>query len=168
MKALVIVGLGVAILVIMAPGERAAVAGQGYYTGSATYEARLLKEHTFQGAPQFSLVEIIGSSTNNNQSGLFHNMKFSCTYAVEIIGNSTRGNGYCTFTGTGGDSVLVKLNATGEVGRFGIDGTMEFVAGTGRYQGIQGGGWVKTISLPAGTQSNIKGEAFVGGSYILP
>ena len=141
---------------------------QGYYSGSAQYELITLRMHHFEDRPTYSLLEIRGTSENSSGSGIFHRTRFECTYSVDIREQKTEGTGYCTFVDRDGDQILTRLHTEGTAGQFGLQGTMEIIAGTGKYTGIKGGRWMHSLSVPAGTRPDGKGEALVGGSYIMP
>ena len=141
---------------------------QGHYSGSVHYELSTLRIHQFEGRATYTLMEFRGTSQSASGSGIFHQTRFECTYSVEIRGQKTEGTGHCTFVDREGNQVLTRLHTEGTAGQYGLQGTMDILAGTGKYAGIKGGGWVHALSVPAGTRPDGPGEALFGGSYIIP
>jgi hypothetical protein len=85
----------------------------------------------------------------NNQGNPFHLTTLDCysTYIAAADGNSGNGNGYCHGVDKDGDVWWITFG-----GDFG-GGTWAFTGGTGKFDGISGGGTFKPVSQMQGGRS---------------
>ncbi|MFN0264157.1 hypothetical protein ACKTEK_09805 [Tepidamorphus sp. 3E244] len=86
-----------------------------------------------------------------------------CFGFIEVLGMSTQGNGFCQWTDIAGNGVTVRwevdsLNQDGST-----NGNWRFVAGTGPWEGVSGGG-TYTVSMGEGQTRTNK----ITGAYVLP
>ena len=76
-----------------------------------------------------------------NGKGVLNAAKISCPGMVDVdLGDdSTNGEGRCVISGVKGDRIFAKWSCSGKA-LVGCMGKFELIAGTGRFQGITGGG----------------------------
>jgi hypothetical protein len=106
---------------------------------------------------------LTGTSRSNPSGGAFDMMSFQCVGVGALIEGKWSSNGFCEYLDADGDKSL------GKATRIGPKGTWKFVAGTGKFAGITGGGTNETL----GQFPTIKPGTFQGcnravGTYKLP
>ena len=69
-----------------------------------------------------------------------------CFGEVELKNGAPEGDGYCTWTDTAGDNILINWTATGTNAEGNNLGDWQLLGGTGRWQGATGGGTYRIVS----------------------
>lgn len=106
---------------------------------------------------------LTGTTQSNGGGGIFDKDSFECVGVFHFLGSAPGHTGFCQFVDKDGDKVFGKdiRNKT--------DYTMEFVSGTGKYQGIKGGGTTERIgAYPPARKGTAQGCVRMTGSYALP
>ena len=75
-----------------------------------------------------------GMTMSNHENKKFHGMSYRCIGLHKIENGVVKGTTYCKYKDADGDLVV------GEGIRAGKEGTWKFLYGTGKWQGITGGG----------------------------
>jgi len=75
-----------------------------------------------------------GMTMSNHENKKFHGMSYRCIGTNKIENGVLQGVSYCKYMDADGDLVV------GEGNRAGKEGTWKFLYGTGKWQGITGGG----------------------------
>ena len=106
-----------------------------------------------------------GTLWNSTAGGPFDAMSGECGGHYSVSATGVEATGQCQYMDTDGDKMLVLI----PVNHNGV-GTWNFVAGTGKYKGISGGGDFKPLRQfpPAISQGKAVVCNTVTGSYKLP
>jgi hypothetical protein len=78
--------------------------------------------------------QVDGMTMSNHENKKFHGMSYRCIGTNKIENGSLQGIVYCKYMDADGDLIV------GEGKRTGKEGTWKFLYGTGKWQGITGGG----------------------------
>ena len=106
---------------------------------------------------------LTGATRSNGGGGLFDKDSFECIGVFHYLDKEPGHIGFCQFVDKDGDKVFGKDVRNKAVYTF------EFVSGTGKYQGIKGGGKTERIgAYPSARKGTAQGCARTTGSYTLP
>ena len=133
-------GLLLAIFVTATFAATPAAAGTITLAATATWQSKgslyLVGENQGLFVGGFS-----GIMFASDGKGALNTAQLACPGMMDIdfASDKISGGGRCIITGASGDRVFAKWNCTGIAG-VGCIGKMELTAGTGRFQGVTGGG----------------------------
>lgn len=107
--------------------------------------------------------ELKGIARDNLEAKSFDNMSFQCVGISKIVAGKTSGSSYCKFMDLDGDYTV------GETTSSGAEGNWKFLHGTGKWNGVTGGGKMMYITkskpIEEGTFQNCNRAT---GTYELP
>lgn len=107
--------------------------------------------------------QLTGTTQSNGAGGVFDKDSFECIGVFHYLDNESGHTGFCQFVDKDGDKVFGK-DVRNKAGY-----TLVFVSGTGKYQGIKGGGTTERIgAYPSARKGTVQGCARTTGSYTLP
>ncbi|MEN8123344.1 MAG: hypothetical protein ABFS35_23605 [Bacteroidota bacterium] len=117
------------------------ISGKGYYNGNI----QMLP----MGKERVQInYEVCGISVSDNKESIFHNSSQYVLGGLHVVNGNIEDSGFIESTLTNGDKVFMTYKASGKMGKPTIyKGTFSFVGGTGKVNGIQGGGEFTRYSL---------------------
>lgn len=130
--------------------------GMHCYSG----EAKAIKFSTDHWAFSY---ELFGTRTDRTASDDSGNMSTHCVGTVTFDRGKEVGDSFCEFVDKDGDKYVFTGHRTGPKGEF------VFIAGTGKWAGIAGGGTYEPVgAFPTIAPGRLHGCTFSRGSYTLP
>jgi hypothetical protein len=104
-----------------------------------------------------------GTCRSNPPGGIFDMTSLYGVGMGSIIKGENKSDYYIEYIDSDGDKIFLKG------GRVGPDGTAVFLSGTGKYEGISGGGSNKVVGrFPAAKPGTFQGCSHAVGTYKLP
>lgn len=104
-----------------------------------------------------------GTGRSNPSGGAFDMMSFQGVGLSSVIKGENTSNYFMEYIDSDGDKVFLKGD------RNGPNGTAQFLSGTGKYEGISGGGTNEMVgTFPAARPGTFQGCSHAVGTYKLP
>jgi len=111
--------------------------------------------------------ESLGISTSPTGEGLLHNATVRCMGGFHRVNDAVDESGSCIFTRPDGDQVFYVYKAAGKP-HVGVKGTFAYVGGTGKMEGITGGGEFTRRTLQHAKEGTSQSISEGTGKYKLP
>jgi hypothetical protein len=112
--------------------------------------------------------ESLGISTSQTGEGLLHNASMHCLGGFHRVNDAVDDeSGSCIFTRPDGDQVFYVYKAAGKP-HIGVKGTFTYVGGTGKMEGITGGGEFTRVTLRHAKEGTTQSVSQGKGTYKLP
>jgi hypothetical protein len=127
------------------PLSTAEMAKEGSASGKAYYSSTWNMLPLGKAYVQINY-EARGVSVSDNKADPFHHAGGQCIGAMKIVKGAINEFGLCTYTRPDGDKIFMSYEATGQMGK-GVNGTFNFVGGTGKCEGMSGNGEFRRIPL---------------------
>ena len=108
-----------------------------------------------------------GVSINDSGKGLLHNSALYCVGSIQAIKGVSEETGFMVFTSPDGDKVYSTYKSSGKFGEP-SKGTWTFTGGTGKYEGVQGGGEFTLYHLHNAKEGVWTATSIWKNSYKLP
>jgi len=157
-KILVAFILVFALVLTYAPGVTAEMAMEGSGPSELAYHGIFKMLSMGRNLVKMNW-EVFGVSTGSPPESPLYMTTCHCMgslYAVKGVYNDS--TGFCVYVRPDGDKIFMTLQSKGALGgKVGQKGTFEFVGGTGKCEGITGGGEYNGIP---GFQTDVKGSFF--------
>ena len=143
MKVSMAIILTLLLLITAGPAIGEEMAKQGFATGTTGFTT------TYQMLPQGkeylqTNYDARGVVATDNEASPLYMSSVQCVGASKAIKGEYKEFGLCTYTRPDGDQIYGSYEGAGKMG-VAAYGTMTFVGGTGKFEGMTGGGeWTRT------------------------
>ena len=134
--------------------------GKNYVSGTATVlpmgEERL--QMNYEGS---------GVSINDSGKGFMHNSAVYFIGSLHAVKGEFEESGFMVITAPDGDKVYSNYKSSGAFGKP-VKGTYTFTGGTGKYEGVQGGGEFTRYALQNAAEGVWTSMSIIKTNYKLP
>lgn len=139
MKKIMAVQMLVAVIVLLSAGSGASAGADLPKSGSFSINSIVKGGVPIKFNDDYSHYTVSGVTFNETGSGLLHMGKVACAYANFTRKEINKGVGFCTYEDKDGDNIFVQYAGIA-TGPGEVNGTNEIIGGTGKFEGIRGGG----------------------------